>query len=81
MGKMSNSSVDTKLSYTELYDSVLKDPSTRYRLRSRMIEDGGVDPADALHDAELLFELATARIKDANEELNNLIANQFSASQ
>jgi hypothetical protein len=63
-GKVSKSSyADTAISYEALYASMLKDPSTRYRLRARMIEDDAVDPVDAMHDAEALLNLATARFQ------------------
>jgi hypothetical protein len=54
-------------SLTQLYDAVLADPETRYRLRTRIIEDHKQDPVDALQNAVILFNLAASRVVELSE--------------
>ncbi len=56
--------IDTLETYSQFYDALVRDPATRYRLRTRIIEDGAVDPVDAMNDAVVLLNLATARVKE-----------------
>lgn len=48
-----------------LLATVVADPATTYRLRSRIEEDTTRDPIDALNDAELLYKLCALRVEQA----------------
>lgn len=61
--------IDTLETYSQFYDALVRDPATRYRLRTRIIEDGAVDPVDAMNDAQILLDLANAR----NYELRKIL--------
>jgi hypothetical protein len=49
-------------SLSQLYDAVLNNPGTRYRLRARIIEDHKDDPIDSLQNAVILFNIAVSRV-------------------
>lgn len=51
------------LTYKGLRDELLAYPSTSYWLRSALASLEARDPVDALHDVQVLVELANLRVK------------------
>lgn len=62
------SSMFDELDYASAVALVFARPTVTYRLRARVREDEAASPADALAEAQLLYELAKRRARQALAE-------------
>lgn len=53
------------MSYEAIVARILSDAATSFNLRKRIEEDRLRDPVDAMHDAEILKEVASLRLDEA----------------
>jgi hypothetical protein len=57
-----NGIVDSLASYVCFFDEIMRDPDTRWRLRTRLIEDSLAHPSEAMNQAGVLVNLALKRV-------------------
>ena len=63
-----------QLDYVSAVAVVCSSPTVTYRLRGRISEDEARSPAEALAEAELLYELAKRRVREAlDDDMNDQV--------